>query len=310
MEFVPFGAADRIKLTVKIIQSIVAVPTKSGATCSERDAIKFMMLCQAQRLNPFAGDAYLVGYDSQRNGPTFSLITAHVAMLKRAETSPDYEGMESGIILKNEESMAITEREGDFFLPDEIVVGGWAKVYRKGRKPTYRRLAMEQRRPNYPTQFWEGNKAAEQIVKCAESDALRSTFPTLLGGLYTEGERSAIIDITPAATVAALDHQLPAAVIQPQGQDSKPETAATPVAALPLLRQDPEAPEASRLEAFVLGNGFTVEHFFAWAEKTGQIPDPGSIGTIAEIGEIIAKRLMRSQAGLLAGLAKAKEGTL
>ena len=104
-----------------------------------------MMLCQAQRLNPFAGDAFLVGYDG-RNGPQFSLITAHVALLKRAESSADFEGMESGVILLDEDNKT-TEREGDFFVIGEKVVGGWARVHRKGRHPTYRRLAIQQRKP-------------------------------------------------------------------------------------------------------------------------------------------------------------------
>jgi len=196
MEFVPFGAADKIKLSVAIIQKLIAVPTRSGKTCSDVDAMKFMMLCQAQRLNPFAGDVFLTGYDGKDGAPPkFALITAHVAFLKRAESSPDFEGMESGVIIENEG--VITEREGDFYLPNETVVGGWAKVYRKGRKPTYRRLAIEQRKPNYNTSFWEPPKHAEQIVKCAEADALRASFPTLLGGLHGQGEVT-VIDVTPA----------------------------------------------------------------------------------------------------------------
>ena len=82
MEFVPFGAADKIKLTLEIVKNIIAVKTKSGKSCTDSDGIKFMMLCQAQRLNPFAGDAYLAGYDRKDGSATFSLITAHVAFLK------------------------------------------------------------------------------------------------------------------------------------------------------------------------------------------------------------------------------------
>jgi phage recombination protein Bet len=185
IEFIPYGAADKIKLSVKIIQNVVAVPTRSGATCSERDALKFLMLCQAQRLNPFAGDAFLVGYDGQ-NGPSFSLITAHQAFLKRAETCAEFEGMESGIILLAEDG-TVTEREGDFYLEGENVAGGWARVHRKGRRDTYRRIRMA--RFNKGFAQWKED-AAGMIVKCAEADALRSTFPTLLGGLYIQGEQS------------------------------------------------------------------------------------------------------------------------
>lgn len=194
MEYVPFGAADKIRLTLSIIQNIVAVPTKSGKTCSEREAMKFMMLCQAQRLNPFAGDAFLIGYDGQ-GGPTFSLITAHQAFLKRAEASKDFDGMTSGILIRKDDD-SIEEREGDFHLRDEAerVVGGWAKVFHKGRShPTYRRIRME--RFNNGFAQWKVD-AAGMIVKCAEADALRSTFPTLLGGLYLKEELE--VNVSPA----------------------------------------------------------------------------------------------------------------
>lgn len=215
MSFIPFGAADSIKLSVSIIKNMVAVPTKKGRTCSDRDAMRFMMLCSAQRLNPFAGDAFLIGYDGQ-DGPVFSLITAHQAFLKRAETCADYEGMDSGVILlTNEETGEIKERDGDFYLPGEKVVGGWAKVYRRGRKPTLRRIRME--RFNNGFAQWKTD-AAGMIVKCAESDALRSTFPTLLGGLYSEGE---IIDIPNAKVTTKPVFEIPASTLLPEPKEEQ-----------------------------------------------------------------------------------------
>jgi phage recombination protein Bet len=184
IEFVPFGAADSIKLNVAIVKNLVAVPTKSGAVCTDRDAIRFMMLCQAQRLNPFAGDAYLVGYDG-KNGPEFSLITAHAAFLKRAETNPEFDGMKSGIIILEGENIT-ADIEGDFHLPHHKVVGGWATVYFKNRRhPITRRVRME--RFNKGFAQWAVDPAG-MICKCAEADALRSSFPTLLGGLYMRDE--------------------------------------------------------------------------------------------------------------------------
>jgi hypothetical protein len=87
MEYVPFGASDKIKLTIAIIKNLVAVKTKSGKTCSDQDAIKFMMMCQARRLNPFEGDAFLIGYDAK--DALRSHITAHQAFLKRAEVNAE-----------------------------------------------------------------------------------------------------------------------------------------------------------------------------------------------------------------------------
>lgn len=183
MEFVPFGAKEKIKLSVAIIQNLVAVKTKTGKTCSENDAIKFMMMCQARLLNPFEGDAYLIGYDG-KDGPSFSLITAHQAFLKRAEMSPEYDGMKSGVIIKEDEQLK--DLEGDFYQDGQEVVGGWAVVYFKNRKqPMSKRIRLSRFQKTWG--IWQDDPAG-MICKCAEADALRSSFPTMLGGLYLREE--------------------------------------------------------------------------------------------------------------------------
>lgn len=184
MEYVPFGAKDKIKLTIAIVMDIICTPTKTGKKCTEKDAIKFMMMCQAKALNPFEGDAFLIGYDG-REGPVFSLITAHQAFLKRAELHPEYDGMESGIIIKSEDG-TLSEREGDFFETEESIVGGWARVHFKNRKhPMYKRIRMTRFKKGFG--IWQEDDAG-MICKCAEADALRSSFPTMLGGLYLKEE--------------------------------------------------------------------------------------------------------------------------
>lgn len=187
MEFVPYGAKDSIKLTIKIIQSLIAVPTRSGKNCSEADAMKFMMMCQARKLNPFEGDSFLIGYDT-KDGPKFSLITAHQAFIKRAECNPEYDGMKSGIIVRRQDgdSANIIDVEGDFHLPDDEVLGGWATVYFKNRThPMSKRIRLDRFKKDTP--IWRDDPAG-MICKCAEADALRSSFPTLLGGMYLREE--------------------------------------------------------------------------------------------------------------------------
>ena len=288
MEFIPFGAADKIKLTVSIIQSSVCIPTKGGKICTVRDAVRFMMLCQAQRLNPFAGDCFLTGYDG-KNGPEFSMITAHCAFLKRAETCADYEGMESGIILFDKETNVVSEREGDFKLKDEICVGGWARVYRKGRKPTYRRLSVAAMAPSYETKFWSDDKTPGQIVKCAEADALRATFPTLLGGLYSGEELH--MNETISAVISA-DSPAPQFVQNPGEQPKQIPTAAETVVKTP----------QSELEALVLGAGFAFNHVQKFGMDSGNIADADSLASFSEISTDEAKRLLKNKTGFLAAL--------
>jgi phage recombination protein Bet len=184
MEIVPFMSKEPIILSCHIVQTMICVPTKSGHVCDARQALRFMMLCKARSLNPFEGDAFLIGYDT-KDGPQFSLITAHQAFLKRAETHPEYDGMESGVIVKAKDGF-IFDRDGDFTLDDDTLIGGWATVFFKNRShPNKKRLKLSTFRKPYGR--WNDDPAG-MIVKCAEADALRSSFPTMLGGMYLEDE--------------------------------------------------------------------------------------------------------------------------
>jgi len=145
--------------------------------------MKFLMMCRARKLDPFEGDSFFIGFDTQ-DGPRFSLITAHQAFLKRAELNPEYDGMESGVIVIRDN--AAIELEGDFHLDSDTLVGGWCRVYFKNRsKPMFKRVKLTTF--NKGTQLWASNPSG-MITKCAEADALRSSFPTLLGGLYLKEE--------------------------------------------------------------------------------------------------------------------------
>lgn len=335
----PFGAADEIRLSIRIVQNLVAVRTKSGKTCNEWDAAKFIMLCQAQRLNPFAGDAWLVGYDGRDGIAKFSLITAELAFLKRAETSPDYDGLESGVIIVKEDG-SILEREGDFYTDNENVQGGWCKVYRKNRRnPTYKRLAISQRKPPYETPFWEGHKAVEQIIKCAEVDALRFTFPTLLGGLYAAVESAASVETyvagsLPAGAVTDVKGLVETTAPVPgkpaeftghaggryvEGQPGPQPAEATGRGPTPGEQAQsgqgptPPAPPVpakaaqAELADFVTQNGFTFDHLRQWAMEGGGISGADTLGGFDEVPEKDAVRLLRAKVGLLRALSEIKQ---
>lgn len=305
LEFIPFGSQEAIKLTVQIVQKLLAVPTKSGRTCSDRDAIKFMMLCKAKGLNPFEGDAYLIGYDTQVNGaivPTYSLITAHQAFLKRAELHPEYDGMKSGLILLDDEEKGLTrDTEGDFHLSGDNVIGGWATVFFKTRKnPMHKRLRMA--RFNKGFGVWKDD-AAGMIVKCAEADALRSSFPTKMGGMFLAHE----FDLPKGSVTVMPSHEIPAAALvdvisspeSPTESQSAPTEAEQPA-------NGRQATAADELAQVVTSEGFTFQHFIRWGTGSGNVPDPDSIADFSQVPADVAKRLLRAKAGLLKGLAVAK----
>jgi phage recombination protein Bet len=184
ISYVPLGAKQSIDLTINMVRRFLCTPTRSGNVPSDQDIIKFMMLCKARELDPWVGDAYLTGYDTQ-DGPQFSLITAVQALYKRAEISPDYDGIESGVVVKKPDG-TLEDRAGDFFGDDEILVGGWARCYRRDQKiPSFDRLKLT----TFDTQKsrWKKDPGG-MIAKCAEASVLRKAFPTQLGGLYTREE--------------------------------------------------------------------------------------------------------------------------
>jgi phage recombination protein Bet len=179
-----FGSDVEVKLSISIVRQFFTKPTKNGHQATDADCMRFMLLCRAGALNPAERDAYLVGYDG-REGPEFSMTVAHSAFLKRAEANEQNNGMESGVIVLAKGGELI-ERQGDFYLDSEKVVGGWAKVFRKDvDRPYISRLRLDSRKKD--NKFWNGDPAG-MIAKCAEADALRQAFPTKLGALYIDGE--------------------------------------------------------------------------------------------------------------------------
>ena len=206
-EFVPFMGKDPIKLSARLVMKFLCTPTKSGAVCDERMAIRFVMMCKARGLNPWEGDAYIIGYDA-KDGPTFSLVTAHQAFLKRAEVHPEYDGMTSGVIVARQGGSV--ELDGDYFDDGDSLVGGWACVHFKNRKhPMKKRLKLSTFHQGRSR--WNADPAG-MIVKCAEADALRSAFPNTLGGMFLADEMP---DVEPIGKPGREPVPMPRAIGEP-----------------------------------------------------------------------------------------------
>lgn len=182
--YVPMGEEKECRLTINQVRKFLCTPTRSGARPTDEQVVQFMMLCEARQLNPWVGDAYLVGFDS-KDGPQFSLITAVQALLKRAESHPMYDGMEHGVVVR-EASGSVSFRDGAFVLPEEVLLGGWATVYRKDRSRPERAIVnIETFHTNRSR--WEADPAG-MIEKVAIAAGLRRMFPTQTGGLYLHEE--------------------------------------------------------------------------------------------------------------------------
>ena len=165
--------------------NFISAKTKSGKVATAKDIILFMKLCQANGLNPWVRDAYLVGYDGN-DGPTFTMITAHQSLLKRAELSSEFDGMESGVVIVKKGESNPEQRAGTIVLPGETIVGGWAIVYRRDRsRPVFATVLFS----TYTTGMsrWKADPSG-MIVKVAQGSALRQAFPSTLAQCYLREE--------------------------------------------------------------------------------------------------------------------------
>ena len=190
------ASGDNITLDADTVKNFL---TNGNGQVSDKEVAMYVQLCKSQQLNPFLKEAYLIKYS---NNTPASIVVSKDAFIKRAEAHPQYDGMKSGIIVMNKEGK-VTEREGAFRLPNESVVGGWARVFRKDKKTetydsvSYEEYAVKDSNGNINT-MWR-TKPATMIQKVAEVHALRKAFPERLSGMYVEEEtdRAQVISTMP-----------------------------------------------------------------------------------------------------------------
>ena len=126
------------------------------------------------------------------------MVVGKDVFLKRARRNPDYLGKQAGIIVVDAEGN-ITEREGEFVVSGERIIGGWAKVYIKGyTNPEYAAVSFNEyagRKSNGELNNQWATKPATMIRKVALVHALREAFPEEYGGMISQEEAPNISDI-------------------------------------------------------------------------------------------------------------------
>lgn len=161
-------------------------------TASVQEVGLFLQLCKSQRLNPWIGEAYLVKYG---DNPA-QMQVGKEAFTKRAAANPDYEGFEAGVTY-TDASGHVRQREGSAVYPTvgERLVGGWCRVFVKGKKPYFDEVSLQEY--NTGKSLWK-SKPATMIRKVALVHCLREAFPDDFAGLYSEEEMP---DHSPAQAV-------------------------------------------------------------------------------------------------------------
>ena len=151
-----------------------------------KEVAYFMELCRAQRLNPFLNEAYLVKFQ----GKPAQIMVAHKALVKRAERHPEYDGMEHGVVVMRDGAVHQEQRGAYYPEAGEVLLGGWAKVYRKDRRmPIYAERSFKSM--NKGQANWKSMPDV-MIDKCAQAAALREAFPDELRDMYVREEMGSV----------------------------------------------------------------------------------------------------------------------
>lgn len=170
-------AGQDVTLSYQIVRDFL---TKGNGQVTDQDLTQFISICKYNQLNPFLNEAYLVKFGQQ----PAQMIVSKEALMKRAEACAEYEGMRAGVIIKRDNE--IIEMEGSFYLPTDVLLGGWAEVYRNDRKfPYIQKVSLAEYDKKQST--WNEKKST-MIRKTAIVQAMREAFPAQLGAMYTAEE--------------------------------------------------------------------------------------------------------------------------
>lgn len=188
---------------IKLIQQTVA------KDCSPLELKMFLELCGRYELDPFAKEIYAAKMGSRNGeGGRVAIIVGRDGFLKIAQRSGEFEGLVGDVVRFNDDFSKVDEADrpshtirGHALPPDEKgvypegsrgpIVGAWATVYRRGRKPTYFYAPLHEYRPTSAAKLlhspWGAQESA-MILKCAESTVLRKAFS--INGIVGEEEMS------------------------------------------------------------------------------------------------------------------------
>ena len=190
--------------TVKLSPSIIRNYLVNGnGEVTDQEVAMFLNLCRFQHLNPFLREAYLIKFGNQ----PATIVTGKDAITKRAMRNPKYAGQQAGVVIFKPDSGDLEYRTGSLVMPNEQLVGGWAKVFVKDYdvpievSVAYQEYVGTTKNGEINSQW--SKKPATMIRKVALVQALREAFPEDLGGLYASEEMN--IDLDETATSAPVE---------------------------------------------------------------------------------------------------------
>ncbi|MDO6353557.1 phage recombination protein Bet [Caloramator sp. CAR-1] len=174
-----------VQLSPEIVRRYLVSGDSSKVT--DQEIMMFIKLCEYQKLNPFLREAYLIKFG---NEPA-TLVTGKETFTKRAAKSKLCNGYEAGVVVQKKDG-SIEYRKGTLVAPNETLIGGWAKVYRKDwNTPLETSVSLseyERRTKDGKLMSNWAKMPATMIRKVALVQALREALPEEFQGLYSPEE--------------------------------------------------------------------------------------------------------------------------
>lgn len=198
---------DKITLSPEIVKQRLV---RGNGKITDQEALFFLAMCKANRLNPFNNEAYLIKFG---NEPATQVTSYHVFMA-RADRQEQYDGFEAGLYLKGADGK-VEERVGSFYLPEETILGAWCKVYRKDREHPFIRAVSfgeyeRKKNDGTPMRNWsKDGMPGTMIIKVPIGQAHRDAFPNVFSNMFLEeevasNEKTSFVDIPePKAVIDA-----------------------------------------------------------------------------------------------------------
>lgn len=173
-------------MAITLTKAIVEKNCAGGKSITDEDYTRFAALCKQHKLNPFTREAHIVVVTSPSGVSRASIMIGKDGYFKMADTNPDYDGMEDGVVVQDKDGN-IQYLEGCFVPPGSILLAGWAKAYSKRKSHPKKSVCSLTEYKGSDKSLW-GTKPATMINKVAKCSALRDLFPQTFNGTYDETE--------------------------------------------------------------------------------------------------------------------------
>jgi recombination protein RecT len=284
--------------------------TPKLADCTPESVIQCMLACSSLGLEPDGRRAHLIPY-----GNVCTLIVDYKGIVELAKRSGDVSGVFAQVVCEND---SFEWENGE--VKHQI-------DWKRDRGAMYAAYAT--------ITFRDGSKQTDVMTK-AEIDAIRRRSKAGNSGPwvtdYNEMAKKTVfrraskwITLSPEVADALEKEDAPFSSSSMVTDISAPPVAPEPVSVLPDPVDDvpmgnpaqaaPEPLQANqpigetlqdKLAKVCKDAGFDYDDFGRWAIESGNVPDADTKDGFGEIHDAICKRLLRSQAGMLKGIATVK----